>query len=305
MKKIFFVLFVVFLLSVSLLNAQEKGKVAPKETLTKTAAKPSLDLWVIVPSDCRTCQLGPVVDSLKSFFPDIQPQLISSAEPSTVEMIKQFKITMLPAYLFSKSLDKEANFEKFQQAVEPIADKYYMKPSLSGVSYFLNRPFKAGRLDLFVFISAKESLPILKMVEGIVEQKQSSKKFTLHLIGRENPQKKGEFLSPMGNREVEEGKLFACIDAYAPKAAGQYLTCRMADSNSLFWEDCFQSKSASKDKIKACVKGEEGKRLYLEKIKMSQEWQILYGPLFALNNVEIFGVTSQSTINDVLNAIGQ
>ncbi len=265
------------------------------------AGQESLTLWIIAPEICRTCKIQPVVNSLKALFAKVVIQSLKPDDPLAQELIKKHKITMLPAYIFSKSLAKEANFSQFQNALIPAQDSYYVNPSMTGVSYFLGREVIPGKLDLLIFITRAETLPLVKMVEGIIPQKRHNRSFILNLIGQieENQEAK----SGLGKHELQEGELYACMENLYPEKFWDYLLCRLADSDNLFWEDCLTDKSIKKEKVVQCARTDQGKKLYAKRIQLSQELQIQYGPLFVLDNVEIFGVTPQSTLQDIMSAI--
>ncbi len=258
-----------------------------------------IHLQVIVPQACRSCHTETFISNLKALFPGLEVEYIDEADARAAKIIKDFRIEMLPAFILSKDVEQDPNFESLKQAADFMNDQYYVKPFLSGVSYFLNRPMNAGQLDLFVQLTQPQTASLLKIAREIQEQKKDGIKFQLHLVGAQNPETQ-EFLSPEGLREINEDKIYACVDKYYPAMSWDYLSCRAGNINNPWINDCLNDKSIDVAKIKECSQGPESQALLKEKIKLAEELQIAYAPLFLLDNVEIFGATEQTTANEVI-----
>ncbi len=277
---------------------------AAAESPAKNGPPRNTEAWVIAPRVCRTCQTQTVWSSFLKFFPDVQTHFLTEDDAQAKTLIKELKIKMLPAFVLSRNIELEKSFGQVKDMLIDAGDRYLLNPSSAGVSYFVDRKVQPGRLDLFIFWTQRETLPILKMVEGLIHQKQSRQEFALQFVGRKDPQS-GELVSPLGRREVQESMIYACVENQYPKEAWKYLNCRLANIEDLFWQDCLPSKDVDKDKITSCARGEMGKKLFQEKSQLSEELGIGYAPLFLLDGVEVFGVTEQSTLKDILSVIGQ
>ncbi|HOW34916.1 MAG TPA: hypothetical protein PL155_00670 [Candidatus Omnitrophota bacterium] len=262
----------------------------------------NVKMTMIVPKKCRTCKTDYVVAGLKSIFPGLEVQSLTADDPEAKKMIDEFKVEMLPAYVLSRQVEKDPNFSRFSQIADLIGDRYYLKPSFSGVSYFINRAPQPGQLDLFIVLSHPDTPAVLKVAREIMDQKKDKTKFTLRLVGAKNPET-DEIVSPGGIRETIEDKIYACVDASYPEKSRDYLTCRTDNIDSLWWEDCLESNGMDVKKIKDCARGEEGTKLLAERIKFSEEMNISYGPLFLIDNVEIFGAGKETTAAQVLSIL--
>ncbi len=257
-----------------------------------------IHLSVITPKTCRTCNTGYVTGSLKTIFPGLETESLTAGDEKANKFVKDLSIEMLPAYILSKNVENDPNFARFKQMADLIGENYYLKPSFSGVSYFLNRSAKPGELDLFFGVTQNGAAETFQLFEDLL--KTTKMKTRLQLVGLKNPET-GELLSPGGPREINEDKAFACAKKYFPAQASGYLSCRLSDINNLWIEDCFTKNKINSQKIKACVGGEEGQKLFEEKIKLSNELKISYAPLFLLENIEIFGPTPKTSAQEIIN----
>ena len=135
-----------------------------------------------------------------------------------------------------------------------------------------------------------------------MQKKKSEVRFKLHFIGTKDLET-GEFLNPNGKREIHEDMIFACVEKKYTDKALDYGLCRTQNIDSLWWSDCLIDNDIDPAIIKKWAKTDEGAQLLQEKIKLSEELQISYSPLFLLENVEIFGVTAQTTSDEILNLL--
>lgn len=253
---------------------------------------------VIIPDACRTCQTDTALKNLQEILPGLKTRMLKSSDPEAAKLIKDFKIEMLPAYLLSKEAQREPNFTQVSSMSEFINGQYYLKPSFTGVSYFIGRAVEPGRLDLFVLLTGRDTAHLLDVSKKLMDKTQGRIKFQLNLVGATNPET-AEILSPGGIHELNEDRIYGCVDKYYPPKAWDYLSCRVSDVNSLWWEECLLKNAVETDKIKECAKGREADALVREKIKLAEELRIAYAPFFLLDNVEIFGAAAKTTVEEL------
>ncbi|MDD3375494.1 MAG: hypothetical protein PHY73_07235 [Candidatus Omnitrophica bacterium] len=261
-----------------------------------------IPLEIIMPKDCRTCQAEPAIAGMQQIFLGIKPIYLNEDDEKAKDFIKRFKIELLPAYIFTSEVERDPNFEKFQEMSIKDGNYYYVNPQFSGASYFLNRKLKKNQLDLFLSISAPGMFSPLKIAEEIVKNKKNKIKLNLHFLGMKNSDT-GVCIAPGGQREMEEEKIYACVDKYYPKKALDYLSCRLLKINSIWFDDCLVQNNIKADKIKKCAQSNEGQKLFEKMIQLSQDLKIRYAPVFLMDNVEIFGVTDQTTSEEIIKTI--
>jgi len=145
---------------------------------------PKVSVQVIVPEHCRICNVEPVLNQLKALFPAIETESLSAHTPQAKKIIAELNIQMLPAYLLSKDVEKEPAFHQLSQSVDLVFGRYYLKPQLTGVSYFLGREAKPGQLDLFLMLINKNAAHLLEISREIMEQSKEKIKVNLHLVSK-------------------------------------------------------------------------------------------------------------------------
>lgn len=257
---------------------------------------------VIEPDACRSCQTSVVIDQLRRSFPGLEPEYLKASDKKAEGLIKDFKIKMLPAYILSKDVEREPAFENFQQAAMLANGKYYLKPELSGVSYFIDRKVEKNKLDLFLVLTAPGMYQSTKIAQEIAANKKDNVAVNIHFLGMEDLQTK-KIVSPGEEREITEDTIYACVEKYYPEKALGYLTDRILNISNIWLEDYLGAQKFDVKKIKACAQSLEGQELFRNKIRLSQELNLRYAPLFLMENNEIFGVSEKTTAEEIIKLI--
>jgi 5'-nucleotidase len=234
-----------------------------------------VDLFMINLKDCVTCNPEPVIKLLKNKFPGLVIKNLDYPSLAAKKMIKDLSLQMLPAYIFTRSVENEDNFQSLKNDLQLINDFYLFKPQASGASYFLNQEIKPGKLDLFFSIFQKDTAELLAAVREFNP--------SLHFLAVEKD--KG-FDAKYGALEIEEYLRGSCVQKYNPEKFWDYLICRSKNINSVYWEDCLSP--ADILSVKRCARGPEGIGLLRENIKLNKKLQIMFGPTYLLDNQEVF-----------------
>ncbi len=233
-------------------------------------------LLVISASDCRTCNPEALVKSLKPQIPGLEAAYEDYPQSKSEALVKSLAIETLPAFLFGKEIEKEKAFEKLKANLEPKGDFYLVKPEAAGVGRFLKRKKIAGRLDLFLSLSAKDSGRLLENIREFDP--------AVHFLVAEE---KGEFVAEQGPAEVEECLRAVCVQKYYPSYFMKYITSRAKDIETSWWDDALEGLDTKP--IKACARGQEGKDLLKANSSLTQELRIMTGPTYLVDNQDIFG----------------
>lgn len=248
-------------------------------------------LIVITPKRCSVCNTQAIVDYFKKEIPGLTVSYLYYPNLQANKTVKYFGIKALPAYLLGKEAEKEGGFGRLKGRLEAKGDFYILKPEFSGLSYFIQRKRIAGKLDLFISLYDKNTAELL---DAIREFKPS-----IHFLAISQQDK---FDARRGNLEVEEYLRAVCVQKYHPENFWDYINCRAKNINSCWWEDCLVNLDT--DKIKICAKGSEGSLLLKENIALNKELQIMAGPTYLLDNVEIFasqGVPAKEEFKKITN----
>jgi hypothetical protein len=258
-------------------------------------------LTVIFPKNCKTCNIEAALEQLKKQIAGISETRLSSDDKKAKDLIKKFQITMLPVFLLGKEIEKHNDYGNFlsNKIIEKKDDNYYIvNPFIIGVSYFLERKAQENRLDLFLSLQDKASKNVLEITKNLLDKSNAKFDFQLHFLAVQDEASK-EFRAPGGVSEIEEDKRTLCVMKNYPDKWWDYLFCRMKNIQSSWWDDCALELGIDSAALKECAKTEETNNLFKENIKPVQEMQIYYGPLFLLDNKEIFGATEKTTLEEL------
>jgi hypothetical protein len=139
----------------------------------------------------------------------------------------------------------------------------------------LDRPNIKGNIDLFINLYNKGSSEIINAVKGLKPQ--------VHFLLTEETNKPDELRQVF---EVEEYSRALCVQKYYPQKFWDYLSCRSKNINTSWWDDC--AKGIDYNIIKSCAGSSEAKNLWSDNIKLSSELDIRFGPVYLVNNQEIY-----------------
>jgi len=249
-----------------------------------------IKLLVITSRDCIGCQPEKAVNYLKKHLPGAAVSYLYYPESRANKLIKDLKIKALPVYLLGKEVEQEKGFSSLKQNLEGRGDFYMVRPQASGLAYFLDRDKIKGNFDLFISLHEKESAAILDDVRGLNPE--------LHFLAVEQ---KNKFDAQAGSAEVEEDLRSVCVKKYYPQKFWDYIICRAKNINSSWWDNCLGG--LDPNKIKQCAQGEEGRNLLKENISLNQELQVIIGPTYLIDNIQIFsteGVPEKDSFKKLL-----
>ncbi|MCX5711461.1 MAG: hypothetical protein NTY47_00075, partial [Candidatus Omnitrophica bacterium] len=196
---------------------------------------PKVSLLVVLPKNCLVCQ--PVVEKyLKKYFKGLTVSYLFYPDAKALKLIKDFGLATLPAYLISKDAAVDKSFESLKTNLEEKGDYYMLKPSVAGMSYFLDRK-KEKSLDLFISLFDKDTRLLLDMVKEYDPR--------IHFVAVEENSK---FDAAKGSIEVQEDLRGVCIEKYYPQYFWKYISCRAADPLNSWWDDCIPDANVNKIK---------------------------------------------------------
>ena len=236
-----------------------------------------VSLFVITSKDCIVCEAGisEKIEFFKKQFAGLVPHYLYYPDKDAEKLIKDSNISSLPVYLFGKEIEKEKDFAQLKNSFEVKGDYCMLKPELGGISYFLNRKNIKDKFDLFISLYGKNTDQALVAVKEL--------KPDVHFLVIEQ---EGKFNAFSGQPEVEESKRSLCVQKYYPEYFFDYMVCRVKDMSNPKPETCLAKFDVNK--ISTCSKGSEGESLLKENIKLTRELQIMTGPVYLVDNQNIF-----------------
>jgi hypothetical protein len=151
-------------------------------------------------------------------------------------------------------------------------------------------------LDVFFDIGTKDMVKILDVLQTL-KAKRNDIDIHLNFLAIEDPQ--AGLIAKSGRYETEEYLRSACIYKYYPDKLWNYLSCRLSDIESSWWDDCALKFNIDPAKIKGCAQTQEGKTLIAEFIKLTQEFEVVFGPTFIINNQEVFSSNGAPSVEEL------
>lgn len=245
-----------------------------------------VNLSVIVPKDCSLCETKTVINYLNTLFPGLVVSYLYYPGRQADKLIKDFGIKGLPAYLLGKEIEKEKGFLSLRPNLQTKSNLYLLRPEVFGFSYFLNRKRIEGKLDLFISLYDKGTPALLEIVKEFNP--------ALHFLAMKQ---QNSFDAKSGNPEVEEYLRSVCVKNYYPQKFWDYIICRSKSIDSSWWETCLENLDTAK--IKTCAQDKEGEALLEENISLNKELEIMFGPTYLLNNLEVFATKGTPNKEDL------
>ncbi|MBL7196488.1 MAG: bifunctional metallophosphatase/5'-nucleotidase [Candidatus Omnitrophica bacterium] len=253
-------------------------------------------LTVIKPKLCRTCNIDEVIERIKKILPNLKVKYLDEKSKPSQNLIKKLNIKMLPAYLIEQPIEREEVVSKINQIAQKIDNYYVLEPGFTGVSYFTGRKKIPNRLDLFFDIGTKDIVKILDVLQMFKSKK---KDIDIHLNFLAVEDSELGFIAKGERYEIEEFLRSVCINKYYPDKLWYYLSCRLSDIGSSWWDDCVVKFDMDPERIKGCARTQEGKMLLREFIKLTQELEVVFGPTFLINNQEIFSSEGVPSVEEL------
>ncbi|MFC1594750.1 hypothetical protein ACFL38_05425 [Candidatus Omnitrophota bacterium] len=261
----------------------------------------AVPLVVVQPESCKTCNSHRAVSFLRQRIPSIKVSYVTDDEKQAQALLKKFNVRMLPAFFLEKTIEQHSSY-KFLTSHKAIKEKldnyYWVSPSLVGATYVLGRKFQEDKLDLFINLHHEQAQHTLQITKQLLDSSGSSIDFDLHFLAFEDDETH-LFTSRFGTEEVEEAQQALCVMKAYPQQWWDYVFCRLDSLKGNETKDCFAAVGVEQRPVEQCVQSDEADDLLRNNIKLVDELELTYGPLFLLNNQEIFGVVKQTTIKEL------
>lgn len=98
--------------------------------------EPAIQLVVISDSNCQNCYTDRVIKVSQQLFPKLEVDGIIDYNSTGGKLIaKRYGITLLPAYIFSNSVEQAANFNQIQPDLIKVGSDYVISPQVTGASF--------------------------------------------------------------------------------------------------------------------------------------------------------------------------
>jgi len=260
-----------------------------------------LDVTVIAPKECRSCQTQAVLRDLEALFGKMRVRALDAADPQAQKMIDEIKASALPIYVFGPKAEQHELFPSLSAIVDKKGPYYVVKPGVAGVSFLVKRPRISGRLDVFFDLSYPSLAQLMRRLKEF-GAKHKDVTVELHFLAAQD--EVGAFMAPGGLPVIEEYKRMACLEAAYPEGIHDYLICRAATLNSGLWERCAQEIGADVASVRGCAEGPEGDKALEKKIAVTRELEVAKGPVLLVDNQEVYGMVDVPSLEELERRMG-
>jgi len=107
-------------------------------------------LTVITPPACSSCDGDRVVAIMKKFFPALIIEEVPYDSIAGKELMSEFSIRVLPAFIFNESIAAARNFGQLQSSFIMNGGNYILKKNVANSNFHSDRPERLGRMDIFL-----------------------------------------------------------------------------------------------------------------------------------------------------------
>jgi hypothetical protein len=252
---------------------------------------------VIVPRACRTCRVDAVLSDLEKMLGRVKPVTFSEDAPEAKALIKDLRLKMLPAFIFDATIEAIESYPYLSKIVDKVGRSYVIKPEVAGVSYFIDRKPASKQLDVF-FDFTYPTLGALCDRLKEFQEKHREVAVRFHFLAAWD-EKSGFLLRPgSGEQDVDEFRRAACVYASAPQKFLEYIGCRSSKRNLSSWEMCATQVGIDPGKIGSCFDSVDAEKLLKERIRLTKELEMATGPIFLIDNKEVFGVAAVPSLEE-------
>ncbi len=261
----------------------------------------ALDVTVIEPKECPSCQTQAVLRDLEAFFGKLRVRRLDAASAEARKIIDDAEAEALPLYVFEAKAEKHELFAMLSKMVEKKRAYYLLRPGMAGVSFFMKRPLIPGRLDVFFDLGYPHLAELAERLKAL-RARHSDLSLGLHFLAARNEE--GAFLAQGGLPAIEEYKRLACLEAAQPELFFDYLICRAGEGGSGWWERCAEEAGVDTGRLRGCATGPEGDAALARKIALTRELEMAAGPALLVDNREIYGMINVPSLEELEEKLG-
>ena len=252
----------------------------------------------------------PFIADLKERLGGIKEEKLDYGTPEGKKVVSEMGITKLPAYIFSKGIEKTKDFEGMSRSgfIEKKGEGYVVSSKGGGDAYYFDREQMPKRLDVFVMSQCpfgpevanqlfkarsegKMDKDINIGVHYILQERRLPDKLVTEMAKTDvHDMEKGQvvmYSSLHGQGELEEDIRQLCILKYWPGRFVDYLREKSKDLKSSLWEGAAVESRIDPGMLNTCVYV-EGKDLLLKNIAFFKDLDASASPTFLWENKYLF-----------------
>jgi len=283
----------------------------PKDKHALCASLPppvKVPVTIVTDTRCNECKADFWKARLESMFPGAEFTVKEYTTDEGKKFYTDMGLTLLPAILFGKDVEKADNYERVKRFLAPKGDYLEFR---AGAKFdptkeicdnkiddtangkidcddpdcaqaLVCRKEVANSLDVFVMSQCPFGVKALDAMGEVLKNFENKITFNINFIGGET---NGNPTSMHGQPEVDENIREICaIKSYKKNYKYMdYILCRNKNIKSPNWQECTGANGIDAKVIESCFNG-EGKKLLLDNYKIAQGLGIGASPTWLANN---------------------
>ncbi len=203
-----------------------------------------------------------IIRSTRTMFPGVQITLVDAQTQEGADLIQQYALERLPAYLFGPEILKARHLSRIKSDLRRVQHRYLANPISVGSPMWIKRHRKPYRLDLFIQPLSPNAIRAWIALQ--------------HSLRNTSWQPHLRYLLEYRAAREEAARQIV-IRSYYPEKFQDYLTARLETLDSSYWEDTLVAVGLDPLTIKQMAR-EHGMRL-LEEDRQWAEAMALGGEL--------------------------
>ncbi|HQP39702.1 MAG TPA: DsbA family protein, partial [Polyangiaceae bacterium] len=158
----------------------------------------------------------------------------------------------------------------------------------------------AVKVDLFIMSQCPYGVQAFNGMKDAIKQLGNDVDFNVEYIGNTTPS--GDLSSMHGPNEVTGNIIQMCANKHIPAKYIDFVSCQNKNYREVAtnWEACATEVGVQPDKLRACIKGEEGKKMLAESFQRAQQKGATGSPTIYIGGKQYSG---GRRTNDFLRAI--
>lgn len=267
------------------------------------------------------CDVSNLKLQLKAIFAGLTFKEYDYSDAKGKEIMKDSGITMLPAILFTDSVQKGEGYAAVQTYLDKKGDYYNLRIGAAfdptseictnGIDDTGNglvdcaddtcantiacREEINNNLQVFVMSDCPYGKKAIEALKPVIDNFEGDMDYEVHYIASETTD--GGFNSLHGPYEADEDMVQLCVKKYSPDVWFDYIYCRSTNGvKNIDWKGCAEETGVDVASVETCFDGGEGANLLREDIKIAQELGIGASPTWLTNNRYQFSGIDAETI---------
>ncbi len=243
----------------------------------------------------------PLIDWLRQLFPGIKPTDVSADSALGKQLISDYRLERLPAYLFALDVLEAKHIDQLKEDMVFVNDRLLLSPSASQAQVYIKRTPKPGRIEFLFSPLSPPSNKVLLDIYRILENEDLSVNFRLRYLVQQD--QAGNLKTAYGPAELEEMRRQFIIRRDHADKFKPYLKLRSQNLDSSYWEQPLLDLGLEPYNIKKQAQSKAAEEMLIEEAQVLEGLEISPTPQFLINNRELIELQNRRQFKELLNRL--